>query len=237
MSEKTPHRRPATFKLDDANVIVMDADEPGRPARGTVHITPEAEPAQLPVPIEAPLLPGRRGFGWGTLFWAAHGGLVLLGIGLGIIKLIEDLFARSESLGWLGLGFAARRRAGARRRHGTRGVRADAACHHRKTACARRRSAHQRRPRRQPGHRRRSRQARRTRIRIWRAPAPRCRACRRHHRRRRHDQAGRARIDDAARPGGPAHRLLGRAARLHRHRGEPARAVRRGVRVRRRRCG
>jgi putative membrane protein len=106
MSEKP--RKPATFKLDDENVVVVDADEPGRATRGTVRITPEAEPAQLPVPIEAPPLPARRrGFGWGTLFWAATAGLVVLGSGLGIIKLIEDLFARSESLGWLGLGFAA----------------------------------------------------------------------------------------------------------------------------------
>ena len=36
MSEKTPHRRPATFKLDDPGVIVMGSDETGRPARGTV---------------------------------------------------------------------------------------------------------------------------------------------------------------------------------------------------------
>ena len=27
MSEKTPHRRPATFKLDDPGVIVMDPDD------------------------------------------------------------------------------------------------------------------------------------------------------------------------------------------------------------------
>jgi putative membrane protein len=106
MSEKT--RRPATFKLDDANVVVVDADEPGRLARGTVRITPEAEPAQLPVPLEArPVAVPRRRFGWGTLFWSAAGGLVLLGAGLGIVKLIEDLFARSETLGYLGLGFAA----------------------------------------------------------------------------------------------------------------------------------
>ncbi len=105
MSEKT--RKPATFKLDDDNVVVVDADEPGRPARGTVRITPEAELSQLPVPVEAPPVPARRGFGWGTLFWVATGGLVLLGAGLGIVKLIEDLFSRSESLGYLGLGFAA----------------------------------------------------------------------------------------------------------------------------------
>ena len=106
MSEKTPHRRPATFKLDDPGVVVMDPDETGRPARGTIQITPESDPALLPVPIDAPLVPMRRGFRWGTLFWGAVGGLVLLGTGLGVVNLIEDLFARSESLGFLGLGFA-----------------------------------------------------------------------------------------------------------------------------------
>jgi putative membrane protein len=105
MSEKT--RKPATFKLDDENVVVVDADEPGRAARGTVRVTPEAEPAQLPVPVAAQPIAVRRRFGWGTLFWTATAGLVLLGSGLAIVKLIEDLFARSESLGWLGLGFAA----------------------------------------------------------------------------------------------------------------------------------
>src|SRR6476659_211005 len=106
MSEKTPHRRPATFKLDDPGVVVMDPDNSSRPARGTVQITPEPDPALLPVPIDAPLVPVRRGFRWGTLFWAATGGLVLLGLGLGIVNLIEDLFARNESLGFLGLAFA-----------------------------------------------------------------------------------------------------------------------------------
>jgi putative membrane protein len=105
MSEKT--RKPATFKLDDENVVVVDAEEPGRVARGTVRITPEAEPAQLPVPIEAQSIAVRRRFGWGTLFWTATAGLVLLGSGLAIVKLIEDLFARGESRGWLGRGFAA----------------------------------------------------------------------------------------------------------------------------------
>ena len=106
MSEKTPHRRPATFKLDDPGVVVMDPDDASRPARGTVQITPEADPSLLPVPIDMPLLPARRGFRWGAVFWTAVGGLVLLGSGLGVVNLIEDLFARSESLGFLGLAFA-----------------------------------------------------------------------------------------------------------------------------------
>jgi putative membrane protein len=106
MSERPHHRRPATFKLDDPSVVVMEPDDKSRPPRGTVHVTPETDPALLPVPIEAPLLPVRRGFRWGALFWTALGGLVVLGLGLSTTRLIEDLFARSEGLGYLGLVFA-----------------------------------------------------------------------------------------------------------------------------------
>ncbi|HYW62665.1 MAG TPA: TIGR01620 family protein [Bradyrhizobium sp.] len=105
MSERS--RRPQTFKLDDPHVAVIDADdEAGRLARGTIRITPEADPALLPVPLEEAALPARRGFRWGTLFWAALGGLVLLGSGLGIVNLVEDLFARSGGFGFLGATFA-----------------------------------------------------------------------------------------------------------------------------------
>jgi putative membrane protein len=106
MSERSPHRKPATFKLDDPSVIVMDPDDASRPARGTIQIKPEPDPALLPVPLEPPLPPMRRRFRWGTLFWGAVAGLTVLGTGLGITQLIEDLFARSEGLGYLGLGFA-----------------------------------------------------------------------------------------------------------------------------------
>jgi putative membrane protein len=106
MSERSSHRRPATFKLDDPGVIVMDPDDASRPARGTVHVTPESDPALLPVPIEAAVLPVRRGLRWGAVFWAAIAGLTLLGTGLGVTHLIEDLFARGEALGFLGLAFA-----------------------------------------------------------------------------------------------------------------------------------
>jgi len=106
MSERSHHRRPATFRLGDPGVIVMDPDDASRPSRGTVHVTPEADPALLPVPVEAPMLRAQRGFRWGTVFWTAIGGLVLLGLGLGVTGLIEDLFARSEGLGFLGLALA-----------------------------------------------------------------------------------------------------------------------------------
>lgn len=104
MSEK--HRRPATFRLGDPNVVVIDPEDAARPARGTVQITPEADPASLPVPLDRPLVPPRRGFRWGAMFWSAVGGLVLLGSGLGIVNLIEDLFARSQTAGYVALAFA-----------------------------------------------------------------------------------------------------------------------------------
>jgi putative membrane protein len=106
MSERPQHRRPATFKLDDPGVVVIDPDDASRPARGTIQITPETDPALLPALVEAPTLPVQRGFRWGTVFWSALGGLTILGVGLGVTRLIEDLFARSESLGVLGLAFA-----------------------------------------------------------------------------------------------------------------------------------
>src|ERR1700759_3556634 len=105
MIDRSKPRKPATFRLDDANVVLVDTDEAGRSARGTVQIAPEIEP-QLPVPIEALAVPRRR-FGWGTLFWSAVAGLVLLGLGLGTVSLIEDLFARSEGLGLLGIALTA----------------------------------------------------------------------------------------------------------------------------------
>ncbi len=106
MSERPVHRRPATFKLDDPGVVVMDPDDASRPSRGTVHITPEADPALLPVPIGTPIVLAERGFRWGAMFWAGIAGLVLLGLGLGVAGLIEDLFARSAGLGLLGSAFA-----------------------------------------------------------------------------------------------------------------------------------
>ena len=106
MREPSPHRRPQTFKLDDPGVVVVDADEHGRLARGAVRVTPEPDPAQLPVPVDTPPVPVRRGFRWGTLFWTALGGLVLLGLGLSVTHLIEDLFARNEELGFVGLACA-----------------------------------------------------------------------------------------------------------------------------------
>jgi len=98
-------RRPAAFRLDDPGVIVA---EPGEDiaSRATVRVIPELEAVNLPVPLDAASLPRRR-FRWGTLFWAALGGLVTLGISLAVTQLVEELFARSEALGFVGLVLAA----------------------------------------------------------------------------------------------------------------------------------
>ena len=105
MNERSQQRRPATFRLDAPGVVVTEADETARSARATIQITPEPDPSTLPVPVEAPAV-ARRGFPWGALFWGGVAGLTLLGVGLGVVHLIEDLFARSESLGIVGLALA-----------------------------------------------------------------------------------------------------------------------------------
>jgi putative membrane protein len=101
------HRRPAAFRLDDPHVVVTSPDEPpARGSRGTVLVTPEPEAAALPVVLERPPR-RRRGLPWGSLFWSALAGLVALGFGLAVVKLVEDLFARSEPLGYFALALAA----------------------------------------------------------------------------------------------------------------------------------
>jgi putative membrane protein len=96
------YRRPAAFRLDDPSVVVTA--EAGHAPRGSVRVMVEPEPS-LPV-VAAPDPPPVRRFAWGTLLWSSLGGLVVLGIGLGVARLVEDLFGRSEALGWLAVALA-----------------------------------------------------------------------------------------------------------------------------------
>jgi len=108
MGEHAQGRRPAAFRLDDPRVVLRETDDDTALfGRGTIQITPDPDPATLPVALEETLLPPKRRSWWGTLFWSAVGGLVLLGAGLGVANLIEDLFVRSEGLGWFGAALAA----------------------------------------------------------------------------------------------------------------------------------
>ena len=106
MNERSRQRRPAAFRLDDPEVVVAEsAEEAVHAPRAAVRVIPEGESADLPVPVDPPL-PTRRGVRWGTLLWSALGGLVALGISLAVTRLVEELFARSEALGFVGLALA-----------------------------------------------------------------------------------------------------------------------------------
>jgi len=96
-------RKPAAFRLDDPHVVI--ADEEARAERGTVRVVPQPENFDLPVPIDV-ALPTKRRFPWGTIFWSALGGLIVLGAGLATIALIEDLYARANWLGTFGAALA-----------------------------------------------------------------------------------------------------------------------------------
>lgn len=92
-----PSGRPQVFRLDEAGITFA---EPEPAAEALQDLTETA-----PVPF-APAS-ARRGLGLGALFWSALAGLVSLGAGLAVAKLVEDLFARAEWLGFVGLALAA----------------------------------------------------------------------------------------------------------------------------------
>ena len=107
MSMRRQHRPPAAFRLDDSQVIIGPAEGVGRPPKqGAVLVTPEPWPSTPVTSIDSPIRSPRRGIRWGTLFWCAAAGLVLVALGLSITNLIEDLFSRSWGLGWIGLALA-----------------------------------------------------------------------------------------------------------------------------------
>ncbi|MDQ0349271.1 YcjF family protein [Ancylobacter vacuolatus] len=101
MSDRTP-RRPQAFRLDDPGVVL--AEEGHAAPRGAVIVTPT--PTESPDDLAPLPLPPPKTSRWGQLFWTGLGGLVSLGVGLAITKLVEDLFARADWLGYVGLVFA-----------------------------------------------------------------------------------------------------------------------------------
>jgi putative membrane protein len=103
MTADNERRRPAAFRLDDPAVTVTASPDE---KAGGVRVLTEDDAFAVPVPVDvAP--PPRKGFGWATLFFSALGGLASLALGLAVTHLIEDLFARSQSLGWIGAALAA----------------------------------------------------------------------------------------------------------------------------------
>ena len=101
-------RRPAAFRLNDPGVTLAAPDEETSTARGGVVLTQQPDAFEtLQEPAAAKVKPRRRGFSLGKLFWGALGGLGSLALGLWATRVVEDLFARSDWLGWIALALAA----------------------------------------------------------------------------------------------------------------------------------
>jgi putative membrane protein len=97
-------RPPTAFPLDELTRLEAGF-EPGSGAPPALLAEPDPfSPAELPA---AATLPLRRGPSWSRLLVAAVGGLGGLGLALAVDDLIGGLFARSDVLGWLGVGLAA----------------------------------------------------------------------------------------------------------------------------------
>jgi putative membrane protein len=96
-------RRPAAFRIDDPRVVVEPvADSAAAEVAGQDTIRHERDPSQSGTPAPPP----RRAWKWGTALAVATGGLVSMSIALAVEQLIQNLFSRTDWLGWIGLGLA-----------------------------------------------------------------------------------------------------------------------------------
>ncbi|MDB5570523.1 MAG: hypothetical protein JWN93_1706 [Hyphomicrobiales bacterium] len=114
-SRVSEHRpaRPRAFRLDGGKAVVVDAarqpvveDQPDAYER-------EAQAAADPAGEAAIEQAQKRGvaaralFTWGGLFWSALSSLIVLALTTWFMGFVEGLFARSQTLGYIGLGLAA----------------------------------------------------------------------------------------------------------------------------------
>lgn len=97
-------RRPRAFRVDDPDVVVAPEGASTRFGTRTV-IVPGVDPTPE-MPVET-ALPPSRALPWRKLLLAGLGGLISLALGLAIDRLLTDLWARAEWLGWVGVGFLA----------------------------------------------------------------------------------------------------------------------------------
>ncbi|RBP04532.1 putative membrane protein [Roseiarcus fermentans] len=115
MTERPP--RPRAFRLDDARVAVDDGPVPLAPAAfiqsqndpiPAASAPPGVDEAELEVEAaQRSGLLARFRLKLTTIVWTGLGGLVSLALGLWTTNLIEGLFAKAETLGVVGLVFAA----------------------------------------------------------------------------------------------------------------------------------
>ena len=99
------HRRPQAFHIDPA----PRPDKVRRPPRAIpaskIKFEDESQGQDVVVAPPAPL-PSSRTLRWGGLLITTLFGLFLMWAGLSVTSLIEQLFQRSQYLGWIGLGLA-----------------------------------------------------------------------------------------------------------------------------------
>ncbi len=93
-------RRPAAFQVDDPRVVVAEQQ---------LVLSDSSEQALVATDsrIADAIANRSRHWRWGTLFWSACSGLVLLALGIAVTNFVEELFARTPALGVVGLGLAA----------------------------------------------------------------------------------------------------------------------------------
>ncbi|MGI9482013.1 MAG: YcjF family protein [Hyphomicrobiales bacterium] len=120
--EKQPAPKPKPAPKQKAKPAAKPAAKKQRPATEAraprAMKAPEAPPVdEKELPFDDPAskgalvpanhLPSARGLKWGAIFVSAVGALISLGIGLWFTQLVEQLFARSEWLGWAATGLMA----------------------------------------------------------------------------------------------------------------------------------
>jgi putative membrane protein len=98
------NQRPRAFRLDRPDIARAGVDEPA--PTGPIVVT--EEPFDAVEAADGVVVPvaRRRRAPWLAMLMSALGGLVTLAIGLGVERLIADLFAVTPWLGWIALGLA-----------------------------------------------------------------------------------------------------------------------------------
>jgi putative membrane protein len=97
-------RKPEAFR------IASDGDRNNTTKRraipaSRIHFESDESKGELLVIPPAPL-PGPRTLRWGAILITALAGLFVIWAGLSVTQLVENLYARSQVLGWIGLGLA-----------------------------------------------------------------------------------------------------------------------------------
>lgn len=98
------HRRPQAFHIDPEPKPAKVRRAPRAIPAGKIKF--EEEPHGQDVVVPPAPLPSPRTLRWGSLLISALFGLFVLWAGLSVTDLIEELFRRSQYLGWAGVALA-----------------------------------------------------------------------------------------------------------------------------------